>query len=181
MDWNLIISIVGLGFSLLAILFSGFTFFETQAKIKIEVLNNNFLTYAPSMWDENEDPYYYGAKRIAMKCRIINKSSVPITLYEVVLNNKFTYNKDTFNSSEILVDYLNKGEETILKRKIEEIDDIKLPIIIHPYSVVEGYIVFDKLDKVPNEFIIYLKTTRKIVKYKEKNLKLIDFTKNHKN
>lgn len=163
--WNFLNDWVPLPISLFAAFYSFKNYVETRPKIdilQIDNTNSSTIIEPDRIKDDIEYPDRIWTKkyRVISDIVIMNKSSKPITIIEVILNDKYIYNSYTDPGTYYKVTTVNNksefsgliafgGNEESLVFSIED-EWLNLLIDIAPNSAVRGHLLFsfDDLDKV---------------------------------
>lgn len=140
---------------------------EDNLNLKLEYLNNNYLTLSNNELINNHGKYINGYNRnaytLAIYVRITNKSKSPTTISEFVLNNKFKLNSSSNNQDFFIpTSFEDYGTILISHSTISLLNETLKPLIeLKPLSTIEGYLVFTKLEDVPKKFTIRINTVQK--------------------
>lgn len=169
--------------ALIAFSFTSATFFRTRAKLKIHFLENENIQYLIDREKEKLPDYYWDSKyRLFPKVAISNNSSHPITIYEFVLNNKYSFDIDTEFGSDYSVTLKSNIEniaEGVIGYTSDDILTLNIPlsnttvlkpvITLKPYETCVGYLFFWYDNQLPFKNKITIKTSRR---YFSKTLKV---------
>lgn len=165
-DINIILSIIGATTGCISLLLHLLKSLDERPKLKIEVLSNFNMIYFPSVFMENSN--YNSDQHALIELRIINKSQLPITIYQVDICSRrlgtypvYKYNKPTGN-----VTFPTRFE-------LSYIDPVNtglfLPITLEPYEVREGLFFIShppKFIKGPYTIKLIFKSSRGIFRVK---------------
>lgn len=160
---SLVLSIIGCITGVASLLINFYKVLIERTKLSVEFDQNQCLYF-----DKLESYSDYNTKfQSFIYIRLINKSSNPITIYNIQThcNDKEIFHHSYNGSTIELVFFKNPNRTTIKPYNMDK--QIKLPLKIDGFSVFQGYIFYDFLPDLHNEnqeFNLTIKTSRKIIK-----------------
>ncbi|EFD04294.1 hypothetical protein HMPREF0631_1346 [Peptostreptococcus anaerobius 653-L] len=131
------ISTIGLILSLVSLTIHYLNYRSSQSRMKFEILSNSYYCKAKDFSITNFESEYFAL----ISVKISNVSSLPITIDEVYLNERFLngghYNELKYTVPEIpnskFISYFKTPHEA-LSYSIEPLSDATLPLRIEPYD-----------------------------------------------
>lgn len=160
--------------------FSDFSQKKTNLKLSLVVseLGNNNELLVDRENKNTPDPYTDKPYRFIPTVHLINKSSQPITVFEMHLHDKCIYNRFTFVGDNYRVTYANAnkgktdgitwfggGKTPLFVHYSVKGNSLKLPLTLAPFEAMTGCIVFSYEKELKGHTTIYLKTSRGDLKY----------------
>lgn len=165
MDINLplVLSIIGCTTGVASLLINFYKVLVERTKLDIDFAENQCLYFNKL---ENYSTYNTTFQSF-IYIRLINKSSNPITIYDIqtYCNDERVFHH-SYNGSTIELVVLKSSKRTTVKQ-YDMSKQIKLPLKIDGFSVFQGYIFYDFLPDLHNEiqeFNLTIKTSRKMLK-----------------
>ena len=160
---SLILSTIGCITGVASLLINFYRVLIERTKLSIEFDENQCLYFNKLESYSDYNTKFQGFIYI----RLINKSSNPITIYNIqtYCNDKEIFHH-SYNGSTIELVFLKNPNLTTIKPYNMD-NQIKLPLKIDGLSVCQGYIFYDFLPDLHNEnqkFNLTIKTSRKIIK-----------------
>lgn len=163
------IALLALFVALYGAILSTYTAINEFFRLKLSILNQDeaFITLTKS--DEYLDEYgeYLGIYKknlytIGILVRIVNKSKNPITINEIVLNDKYKLNSSSSINS-IIPTQFEIVDDDLIEHASKNFDypTIQPLYEIKPLDTVEGYLVFNNIKKIPSQFDIKIDTVQK--------------------
>lgn len=146
---------------------------KEKLKLKFINLGVNFVTLSPSdvtanNFGEQYITYNKNLYTVALLVRINNCSKNPITITDLILNNKYMFNSFSSKDFSHIPTSFEKLNNFLISNDSEYIKDrIIQPLIkLEPLSTCEGFIIFSNLDEIPKKFKIIINTVQKSKTFK---------------
>lgn len=159
---------LSLGISLVTFYFSTWS---QRAKLKIELTGKTREMKPDRVNYDFPDRYIFDDYRLFVDVLLINKSSTPITITEFRIKNeaKIRYSDQTGSFYKVTIKNTNKtlvGDSIEISYDFNQVPKLLPPIVISPYSVELGTLVFFYKNPLPNKVKFEIISSRR--KFKRK-------------
>lgn len=164
LDFSLLLSLIGCITGIASLLINFYKALTERTKLKIEFDNNKCLFFQKLTNYSSYKTNYQGFVYI----RLINKSSFPITIYDIktlLFNKEIFFHKYKGNEIELILK--RKSATNYTAKPYDMTNQVTLPIKLEPFSVFQGYMFFDFLPDSFNksvDFKFTIKSSRKTLK-----------------
>lgn len=168
-----IISLLALIVAFYGAILSTILFFKEKLNLKLYYLNSNYFFFSKKdeVFCEDGymvDRYYKNLYSLAIKVRISNNSKTSTTINEFLLNKSFKLELSS-NPDSLIPTSFSKCGNYLTYETYEKVNLLKPLISLKPYGSLEGFLIFENINKIPSKIKISINTVQK---NKSFNLKL---------
>lgn len=168
-------NIIKYGLPLLSIGISLVTFYfstwSQRAKLKVELTGKTREMKPDRPNYEEPDSYIFEEYRLFVDIQLINKSSAPLTITEFKIKGagSIRYSDQTGTFYKVTLKNTNPtllGDSIVISYDFNKVPKILPPIILAPYSVNSGTLIFKYKEPLPKNVVLEVVSSRR--KFKKK-------------